>query len=358
MSQDEHLDGHGDHTCVPSVALPTESPDSTGGSQGKSLGVFAASVMERFWSKVDKRGPDECWEWSGARNVGGYGIFGVNGRCVIASRTVAALALGRELLPSPEEWALHRCDHPPCCNPSHIFVGTPQDNALDMLRKGRNGIGAKTRMGRIRAAVERGRDRHVNAILWRLSQLEHMRGDVEYHCDASAADILVACDAAPVDVEPEPMPDTDDVLDLAIVNAAIDRAMADLPFKVRAVVHLRRQNLTLEDIASRLGVTRQRIEQIEKIAIAKLQKHRAIAVIMRGKPFPAPVTRHAISSERARLINEKCAAFFAKRAPTSRVKRRAGADRADAWRRARLEREAARTRDVVDGFLSLQRRAA
>jgi hypothetical protein len=59
-----------------------------------------------------------------------------------------------------------------------------------MLRKGRNGIGAKTRMGRIRAAVERGRDRHVNAILWRLSQLEHMRGDVEYHWAARTREVV------------------------------------------------------------------------------------------------------------------------------------------------------------------------
>lgn len=27
----------------------------------------------KFWIKVDKRGPDECWPWKGARKANGYG---------------------------------------------------------------------------------------------------------------------------------------------------------------------------------------------------------------------------------------------------------------------------------------------
>jgi hypothetical protein len=31
----------------------------------------------RFWSKVDRRGDDECWLWTGPPGVGGYGVFHV-----------------------------------------------------------------------------------------------------------------------------------------------------------------------------------------------------------------------------------------------------------------------------------------
>jgi len=33
------------------------------------------TTEQRFWSKVDKRGPDECWPWTAASIPGGWGYF-------------------------------------------------------------------------------------------------------------------------------------------------------------------------------------------------------------------------------------------------------------------------------------------
>lgn len=53
-----------------------------------------ASLVERFWSKVDRRGPDECWPWTAASNEKGYGRFWLNGRTVPAHRVAYELEVG------------------------------------------------------------------------------------------------------------------------------------------------------------------------------------------------------------------------------------------------------------------------
>ena len=89
-----------------------------------------ASFSDRFWALVDKKGPDECWEWKGFRTSGGYGMYSRKG----AHRIAYELTFG----PVPTGlWVCHHCDNRECCNPAHLFLGTARDNAMDMVTKGR-----------------------------------------------------------------------------------------------------------------------------------------------------------------------------------------------------------------------------
>lgn len=98
-----------------------------------------------FWSRVDKSpglGPEgECWPWTGTRNQNGYGVVTVDGTRQRAHRVAWAITNG----PIPEGLhACHHCDNPPCCNPAHLFLGTPGDNMADMNAKGRHAPGTTT----------------------------------------------------------------------------------------------------------------------------------------------------------------------------------------------------------------------
>lgn len=93
-------------------------------------------VERRFWSKVTILQDSECWLWTGSRNEKGYGTFTMNRfePPVLASR----FAFETRNPPLGKDFALHRCDNPPCVNPAHLFRGNAMDNTMDMMAKGRH----------------------------------------------------------------------------------------------------------------------------------------------------------------------------------------------------------------------------
>lgn len=90
------------------------------------------SVNDRFWSKVDKSG--DCWEWTASRFSNGYGQFTFGGYPIGAHRVAFEETKG--LIPTGLV-VMHSCDNRGCVNPAHLSLGTPLDNALDKVAKGR-----------------------------------------------------------------------------------------------------------------------------------------------------------------------------------------------------------------------------
>lgn len=103
----------------------------------------------RFWSKVDRRGPDDCWPWLGkTRQV--YGAIKISGKNVSAHRVAYELANG-PISPGArphDACVCHSCDNPKCCNPGHLWLGTQQENVTDRQTKGRAGSHKGSNNGR------------------------------------------------------------------------------------------------------------------------------------------------------------------------------------------------------------------
>lgn len=79
-----------------------------------------------------------CWEWIGAKHIGGYGTH--NGETT--HRIVWKLFNGEfpDLPGHHGAVVRHKCDNPPCVNPDHLLIGTIRDNINDMLVRGRSTV--------------------------------------------------------------------------------------------------------------------------------------------------------------------------------------------------------------------------
>ena len=95
---------------------------------------------EKFMARV--QASEGCWLWSGAPDSGGYGRMSIEGKQT-RTHVLSYLLHNGEI---PEGMLVrHTCDVPLCVRPDHLILGTPKDNAQDMVERGRHGNQKKER---------------------------------------------------------------------------------------------------------------------------------------------------------------------------------------------------------------------
>lgn len=104
------------------------------------MNILTQKHIDRFWGYVDKENSKifyngtRCWEWKGTCPAG-YGQFRVGKEKLKTHRLSYEMKFGD----IPKGFLVcHHCDNSVCMNPDHLFLGTPQDNMIDMVSKGRH----------------------------------------------------------------------------------------------------------------------------------------------------------------------------------------------------------------------------
>lgn len=110
--------------------------------QGQDL-IVSDNERRAFWGRVTRDG-EGCWEWRGLCHPNGYGRV-CNGRLRGDYAHRAAWMLANERTIPDGMCVCHTCDNPPCCNPSHLWLGTQTENIADRQAKGRTCTWTKVR---------------------------------------------------------------------------------------------------------------------------------------------------------------------------------------------------------------------
>lgn len=107
--------------------------------------------------RIKKR--STCWEWTRSLSTTGYGRRKYNGKYVSVHRLAAVVWKGFNL--KSKKFICHTCDNKKCFNPTHLFIGTNQDNQVDARNKGLLPTGLRSPVAKFNSQAQLARVRKL-----------------------------------------------------------------------------------------------------------------------------------------------------------------------------------------------------
>ena len=106
--------------------------------------------VDRFWSHVDIREPNECWNWKLSPTPNGYGLYASGGKIYRTQRFAYLHSNGLNTHKlTKHEKITTTCGNNLCCNPAHLKYNKMQDVWNKIKEDGTMTCGSKHAMSKM-----------------------------------------------------------------------------------------------------------------------------------------------------------------------------------------------------------------